>query len=81
MHKLKKLGIREEIEEYMKKHTIDFAAIQETNLETNQIEKRTNFTWYTSGEERLEKEGTFSTGVAIIIQNMEGFYQRSYTSK
>ena len=66
----------------MKKHKIDFAAIQETNLETNQIEKRTNFTWYTSGEERLEKEGKCSTGVAIIIKKyMEGFYQRSYTSK
>ena len=40
--KIVKLGAREDIENYMQKHKIDFAALQETGISTNQIEQRKN---------------------------------------
>ena len=63
----------------MAKHKIDIAAIQETNLDTNQIEKRAKYTWYTSGEIRLEPEGTFSTGAAIVIRSKWEAYIKEVT--
>ena len=57
----------------MVEHNIDIAMISETITRSNQKEKRKTFTWYSSGENVLDKNYRFSTGVAIVISNkLEG---------
>ena len=66
---IKQDGQREMVEQWMKKHDIFIASIQETKIEHNQKEVRSQYTWFFSGEQRTCAEGRFEAGVAIVIAN------------
>ena len=67
MRGAKKQGKREEIETWMKANQIDIAHLQETRLGENSREARKEFTWFFSGENRIQNE--YTAGVGIIVKN------------
>jgi len=63
---VKKVGVREEVEKWMKKHSIKVLALQETRNSQNTRETRKGHTWFFSGEGGRE---TYTAGVALVIDN------------
>jgi len=63
-----KLGMREEVETYMKKNDIKILALQETNTKQNAKEARKEYTWYFSGE-NSQTNSTWTQGVGFVISN------------
>ncbi len=61
-------GKREEVETWMKKHNIAILMLQETHSANNSREARGNYTWYFSGEKKLEGVN-WVAGVGIVIEN------------
>ena len=47
---IKKQGMREEVERWMKKNKIRIACIQETRADENSREARKGYTWFFSGK-------------------------------
>ena len=69
-------GKREEVERWMKKDHINIVCAQETHTSTNQKEKRKDYPWYFSGNDKGERD---YAGVAIIIDNSLAKYIRDVT--
>ena len=65
---LMRQGKREEVEEWMKKQNIAFLFLQETHSASNSREARGNYTWYFSGEKKLEG-ANWTAGVGIVVEN------------
>ncbi len=63
---VKKPGIRDEVEKWMKKNGIMIAGIQETRSNINSRETRKEYTWFFSGEGGREK---YTAGVGLVIGN------------
>ena len=63
----KRIGAREEVEEWTKNNKIDIANILETRVGVNSREARKGYTWYFSGENQHVKDDT--AGVAIVVTN------------
>ncbi len=66
---LKKPGMREEIEKWMKENEIMVLAIQDTRIKQNQKEARGAYTWYMSGENKQKEIEKYIAGVGIVIDN------------
>ena len=66
---IKKLGMREEIEKWMKENEIMVLALQETSIGTNQKEARKAYTWYMSGETKQKEIERYTAGVGFVIDN------------
>ena len=66
---LKKPGMREEIEKWMKDNGIMVLALQETRIEQNQKEARGAYTWYMSGETKQKEIEKYTAGVGLVIDN------------
>ena len=62
----KKLGVRNEIEKWMKSKDIKILALQETRVNQNTRESRKQYTWFFSGEGGRKE---YTGGVAIIVHN------------
>ena len=66
---LKKPGMREEIEKWIKENEIMVLALQETRIEQNQKEARGAYTWYMSGETKQKEIDKYIAGVGFVIDN------------
>ena len=66
---LKKPGMREEIEKWMKENEIMVLALQDTRIEQNQKEARGAYTWYMSGENKQKEIEKYVAGVGLVIDN------------
>ena len=63
----KKIGVREEVEDWMKQKKIGIMGLHETRIGINSREARKEYTWYFSGEK--SRETNYTAGVAIVIAN------------
>ena len=63
---VKKPGVRDEVEQWMKKRQIAILGLQETRHNQNSKETRKQYTWFFS-EEGARKE--YTAGVGIVISN------------
>ena len=70
------------IERYMDLHNIDIMMVQDTRLKYNQNERKTKYTWFSSGETPFYAQEPFSSGVAFVIRNTYlNYVKRSNASK
>ena len=60
-----KLGVREEVDQWMKDNNIGILAIQETKSAQNKRENRKDYTWYFSGND----ENRCHHGVGFVVRN------------
>ena len=63
---VKKPGVREEVEKWMKEKDIDILTLTETRNNQNSKESRKQYTWFFSGEGGREE---YTAGVGIVINN------------
>ena len=66
---MKRIGAREELEQWMKEEDIKILALQETRINTNSREARGSYTWYFSGEYKTKKDKEYTAGVGFVIDN------------
>ena len=62
----KKAGVRDEVEQWMKKRDIMILGLQETHCKQNTRETRKQYTWFFSGEGGRPE---WTAGVAYVINN------------
>ncbi len=74
VHGMKRIGKREEVEEWMKRKGIHILVIQETATDKDSREMRGEYTWYFSGEKKTLQGWTYGVGVIInneIVKNID----------